>query len=136
MHSQIPVATELTSVYQADAHCYQVWASLTQDCLAVMASSVSSKWAFSSPGITLSKCHNHLKLDVVEALQCLKCMIKWDVFFQFDSSTATDEMQAEEGEVEVETGGHASTAKAWDEMWLADANDEDDMNRNQDFIFA
>jgi hypothetical protein len=43
-------------------------------------SSISSEWAFSSTGITISKCCNNLKGDIVEALQCLKCMIwmGWD----------------------------------------------------------
>ena len=55
---------------------YPVWASLAQDFLSIMASSVSSEWAFSSAGITISKHRNQLKADIVEALQCLKCLIK------------------------------------------------------------
>ena len=33
---------------------------------------------------------------MVETLQFLKFIIKWDLFFQFDPSIATDEMQEEE----------------------------------------
>ncbi|PCH40503.1 hypothetical protein WOLCODRAFT_57295, partial [Wolfiporia cocos MD-104 SS10] len=51
---------------------YPIWASLARDYLAVMASSVSSERAFSSAGITISKRRNHLKADIVEALQLLK----------------------------------------------------------------
>ena len=46
-----------------------------------MASSVSSERAFSSAGITISKRRNRLKLDIVEALQCLKCLYHNDLIF-------------------------------------------------------
>jgi hypothetical protein len=56
---------------------YPVWASLARhDFLSVMAISVSSERAFLSAGITISKRRNRLKPDIVEALQCLKCMIR------------------------------------------------------------
>ena len=61
---------------------YPVWASLTRDFLSIMASSVLSECAFSSAGITISKHHNQLKADIVEALQCLKCLIKCNILFQ------------------------------------------------------
>jgi hypothetical protein len=44
-----------------------------------MASSVSSEHAFSSAGITIIKWCNQLKLDIVKALQCLKCLYKNDL---------------------------------------------------------
>ncbi|KAF8641317.1 hypothetical protein AX14_009957 [Amanita brunnescens Koide BX004] len=47
-----------------------------------MASSVSSERAFSSARITISKRRNRLKADIVEALQCLKCLIKRDLLFR------------------------------------------------------
>jgi hypothetical protein len=47
-----------------------------------MASSVSSERAFSSAGITISKRRNRLKKDIVEALQCLKCMFHNDLIFR------------------------------------------------------
>ena len=47
-----------------------------------MASSVSSERAFSSAGITVSKRRNRLKGDIVEALQCLKCLIRRDLLFR------------------------------------------------------
>jgi hypothetical protein len=46
-----------------------------------MASSVSSERAFSSAGITLSKRRNRLKGDIVEALQCLKCLYHGGLIF-------------------------------------------------------
>ncbi|KAJ6580618.1 hypothetical protein B0H19DRAFT_1060360 [Mycena capillaripes] len=47
-----------------------------------MYSSVSSKWAFSSAGINISKRHNWLNPDIVEALRGLKCMIKRNLNFR------------------------------------------------------
>ena len=54
---------------------YPTWQSLAHDYLSIMASSVSSERAFSSAGITISKQHNCLDADIVEALQCLKSLI-------------------------------------------------------------
>lgn len=78
---------------------YPVWASLACDFLSIMASSVSSKRAFSSAGITISKRHNRLKADIVEALQCLKCLIKCNILFRDydDPSVATEVGEAQPG---------------------------------------
>lgn len=40
---------------QNNAYRYPVWASLVRDYLSIMATSVSSKWAFSQGDITISK---------------------------------------------------------------------------------
>ena len=58
-------------------HCYPVWASLAQDYLSIMESSVLGEHAFSQGGITISKCHSCLEGDIVEALQCIKCYATW-----------------------------------------------------------
>ena len=72
-------------------------------------------------------CWNHLKPDVVEALQCLKFMIKWDLFFWFDPSIATDEMQEEEAAAsELDSEVNDKNAKSWDEMWIIDDDEDDD----------
>ena len=47
-----------------------------------MASSISSKRAFSSAGITLSKRRNRLQADIVEALQFLKCLYQNNLIFR------------------------------------------------------
>ena len=47
-----------------------------------MASSVSSERSFSAAGITISKHHNRLKEDIVEALQCLKCLYHEELIFR------------------------------------------------------
>ena len=65
---------------------YPVWASLARDYLAIAATSVLSEQAFSSAGITISKQHSCLKADVVEALQCMKSLIRQDIMFREDPS--------------------------------------------------
>jgi hypothetical protein len=85
-----------------------------------MASSVSSERAFSSAGITLSKRRNRLKGDVVEALQCLKCLYHNDLIFQ-DVRVATEE-EAELEEMDLELAGgidDAGEGFTWDQL-LAD----------------
>src|SRR5271168_2470604 len=90
-----------------------------------MASSVSSEQAFSQSGITITKCCNRLKGDIVEALQCVKCVIHHDLIFcepvpsrileaKFDSG---DESDSEDEWEDVEE-------EPWDGM-LVDQDDED-----------
>ncbi|KIK92741.1 hypothetical protein PAXRUDRAFT_146619 [Paxillus rubicundulus Ve08.2h10] len=61
-----------------NAPLYPVWASLARDYLSIMASSVSSKHAFSAAALTLTKHHNWLKGDIVEAIQVLHMLYKDD----------------------------------------------------------
>lgn len=91
-----------------------------------MASSVPSEQAFSSAGITISKCCNRLKPDVVEALQCLKFMIKHDLFFHLDPSVAADEMEQEEAALQLDSEVGDKGEKSWDEMWIIDDDDDDE----------
>jgi hAT family protein len=65
-----------------------------------MASSVLSERAFSSAGITISKRRNHLKKDIVEALQCLKCMYHNNLIFH-EVETVVDEEKAMDKDLEV-----------------------------------
>src|SRR6266404_4272574 len=60
---------------------YPTWRSLACNYLAIMASSMSSECVFSSAGITITKCCNHLKGDIVKALQCIKSFIHQDILF-------------------------------------------------------
>lgn len=69
------VHTLSVNCHEVNAHCYPVWSLLACDHLAIMASSVSSEHMFSSARITISKHRNRLKGDIVEALQCLKCLL-------------------------------------------------------------
>ena len=69
---------------------YLVWVSLAQDYLSMMATSVSREHTFPSVGITISKCRNCLKSDIVEALQCVKCLLWFDLLFCEDLSVLAD----------------------------------------------
>lgn len=55
--------------------------------LPIMASSVSSKWAFSSAGIIISKHCNWLKVDIIKPLQFLKCIYHHNLLFHEEHST-------------------------------------------------
>ena len=82
-----------------------------------MASSVSSERAFSSVGITISKRRNCLKGDIVEALQCLKCMIRKNLIFQQDPTlTIAKEMADLEDFPEAES----KQESPWGEIALLD----------------
>ena len=86
-------------------HRYPVWACLARDYLAIMASSVSSERAFSSARITITKCRNRLKADVVEALQGLKCAFKRNLIVREPPPSSVLEAEIlieEEAEMEVE----------------------------------
>ncbi|KAN0094364.1 Ribonuclease H-like domain containing protein [Tylopilus felleus] len=58
-----------------------------------------SERAFSSTGITIAKHRNHLKPDIVEALQCLKCMIRRDLLFREDPLVLLEVGISEESEL-------------------------------------
>ena len=89
-----------------------IWASLASDYLPIMASSVSSERAFSFAGIPISKHHSHLKADVVEALQCLKCMLCHELIFQEPAHCSAIETSLD-NEAESENPD-------WDNLLLAD----------------
>ena len=71
---------------------YPVWGSLARDFLPIMASSISSERVFSSAGITISKHHNRLKADIIEALQFLKCATKSSDTLVHDAPSLAAEM--------------------------------------------
>lgn len=111
------------TIYKANGHMYPVWASLAQDYLAIMASSVSSERAFSSAGMTITKRCNRLTHDIVEALQILKAAIREDLLFRPGSQEPSKALElallVEQGEAQAVTGnkkdGEPSTAGAEEE---------------------
>jgi hypothetical protein len=100
---------------------YPVWGSLAWDYLAIMASSVSSERVFSSAGSTVSKRRNRLRGDIVEALQCLKCLICRELLFR--QSEIVD-LEADDWEVAEE-----DDAEGWD-CFL----DDDEGNYDADIV--
>lgn len=92
---------------------YPVWESWAQDFLPIMASSVSSKQIFSSAGITIRKHYNHLKADIVEVLQFLKCATRSNLLVQEDPSIAT-EMAMQRGVVDSSGEDGGVSDNEWD----------------------
>ena len=105
-------------------------------CLAIMASSVSSKRAFSSAGITISKHCNCLKGDIVEALQCSKCMIHKNLIFYFDPAVSVVDEIAKEDNISTDVGDEikpnstnqelAASPEGWNDIWLDLEEEADD----------
>lgn len=85
-----------------------------------MASSVSSEQAFSSAGITISKRRNHLKKDIVEALQCLKCMYHNDLICAVETVSVADEEKAMEMDLDIimdnEAANNLKEGFSWDQL--------------------
>lgn len=107
-----------------NTHRYPTWTSLARDYLAIMASSVSSKRAFSLAGITISKRCNRLKGDVVEAIECIKCLIHNDLVFR-DVPTLeqlTEELEGMEIDGEGESAPVTANSEpfSWDSMLAED----------------
>jgi len=93
-----------------------------------MSSSVSSECAFSQGGITVTKLRNCLKGDIVEALQCVKCMIRHDLLFQESAPSSVVEAKFNSDKDSRDSGNDgcgSETAEGWDEMFLD--GDEDDI---------
>jgi hypothetical protein len=88
-----------------------------------MVSSVSSERAFSSAGITISKCCKRLKGDIVEALQCLKCMYHNDLIFQKVDMLAEEQQLLEEDTEEVQVDD--KDVFSWDQIIVDDVADSD-----------
>jgi len=89
-----------------------------------MASSVSSKRVFSSAGITICKCHSQLKLDIIEALQFLKCIYRCELLFREEPSTAleAEDLFEDTGGAVREEGGVGE--KGWDDV-VGDLQDDE-----------
>ena len=87
-----------------------------------MASSVSSEHVFSSAGITISKHCSRLKADIIEALQCLKCMLWHELIFCEPGpclmlETGLDDEEDPQQDNDVDP--------TWDEIFLADDEMDD-----------
>ena len=89
-----------------------------------MASSVSSEHAFSAVGITITKCRNRLRGDIVEALQFLKCLIRKDLIFREVPSQSVLELELEN--VEEDDGSPDWEDVPEDQGWDIFVIDNDD----------
>ena len=91
-----------------------------------MASSVSSERAFSSAGITISKRRNRLKGDIVEALECIKCLLHCDLIFRPTVTLDQVEKELENVEVDEEPAGFREIVNEGEEFtWDSFVDDEE-----------
>jgi hypothetical protein len=94
-----------------------------------MSASVSSEWAFSSCGITVSKQWNQLKGVIVEVLQCVKCSLHHDLLFHktgLSLLTEDNKSKAKDEARENSVGNSEDEEEGWDTLILEDSDDEDD----------
>ena len=106
-----------------------------------MSSSVSSEHAFSQVGLTISKCRNCLKSDIVEALQCIKCAIRHDLLFREPAPSSIVEVKESDDESDDQELENVSTGKdsglgepggeesdveelSWDGLLIEDEDDD------------
>jgi hypothetical protein len=101
-----------------------------------MLSLVSSEHVFSQGRITILKCCSCLKNDIVEALQCVKSMIRHDLLFQ--EPVPSSKVEAEKmGHQELEDAGTQGNSRGqpvreesdvkddlWDGLLIKDEDDE------------
>ena len=66
-----------------------------------MASSVASERAFSSAGITISKCRNRLDGDIVEAIQCLKSLNNPDLMLRALPNVTDEEALLDKADLQL-----------------------------------
>jgi hypothetical protein len=94
-----------------------------------MASSISSERTFSQGGITISKHHNRLKGDIVEALQCIKCAVRHDLLFREPGPSSVEE---DYDDYEIETDSNEKPTEdedeeeGWEALFLDDDSVESD----------
>ena len=96
-----------------------------------MVSSVSSEWAFSQGGITISKRRNRLKGDIVEAIQCVKCAIRHDLLFREAGPSSL--VEDESDEFDIEDGPSEDVEEeGWDDLFLKDSDDGSESDDEMD----
>ena len=97
-----------------------------------MASSVSSEQVFSSARITITKHHNWLKPDIMEALQFLKCLYHHDLLFHEEASTQFEMEESDQPRAMAENIGDL---EGWDRIVEDLDDDEGFMDHNGEEIF-
>ena len=100
-----------------------------------MALSVASECAFSSAGITISKCCNHLNGDIVEALQCLKLLKAQDLMWRPFPSVADEEVLQDDTDMQLANQEGTTVEVVNDvEEWSLDVVVEDTYNDDDTIV--
>ena len=97
-----------------------------------MASLVLSEHAFPQGGITISKQHSHLKGDIVEVLQRIKCALRHDLLFCKPGPSSLIEGQSDKYEIEAQAGEISEDDEFEEEGWKALFLDEDEYDIESD----
>ena len=102
-----------------------------------MSSSVLSEHAFLQGEITISKHHSHLKGDIVEALQCIKCAIRHNLLFREPvPSSKQERMLHNDSNDDTENPGSKGDSDneesdidniSWKDILIEDEDDDDDI---------
>src|SRR5271156_214992 len=99
--------------------------------LAIMASSISSERAFSAAGITISKRHNRLKEDIVEALESLKALTHREILFRYVPTPSELEMEMAIDVEEAQDATAEAVSQAdhfsWDQLLYSDDESETEL---------
>ena len=106
-----------------NAQLYPVWASLACDYLSIMSTSVSSEQAFSAAAQTVTKHHNRLKGDIIEAIQVLCMLYNHDFIFHEPGPSSATELLLEE---EDRIGTEAEMTAKENLDWILDLSDDSD----------
>ena len=88
-------------------------------------------------GITVSKWRNRLKGNIVEALQCIKCVIQHDLLFQKSAPSSISEDSEETGNQDLDDAGAEGDLEdikesdvensSWDGLLIDDDDDDDEI---------
>ncbi|KIK78969.1 hypothetical protein PAXRUDRAFT_162595, partial [Paxillus rubicundulus Ve08.2h10] len=92
------------------------------DYISIMASLVSSEHEFSTAALTITKCHNHLKGDIVEAIQVLCMLYNHDPMFHEPPPSSALEFEIEEKNT---VAAEPTSTEEFD--WILDLPDDSDV---------
>ena len=88
-----------------------------------MASSVSSECAFLAAALTITKRHNRLKGDIIEAIQVLRMLYNHDLMFREPAPSSALELEMEEEKNAVD----AEPASTEELSWILNLSDDSDV---------
>lgn len=88
-----------------------------------MASSVSSECAFLAAALTITKRHNQLKGDIIEAIQVLRMLYNHDLMFCEPAPSSALELEMEEEKNAID----AEPASTEELSWILNLSDDSDV---------
>ncbi|KAF9218298.1 hypothetical protein BS17DRAFT_770782 [Gyrodon lividus] len=102
----------------------QKWTWITQTMREpIVGVETTSECAFSAAALTITKCHNRLKGDIVEAVQVLRMLYNWNLMFHEPPPSSALELDMEKEKNTVA----AESADAEDWSWILELSDDSDV---------